>query len=104
MCAKQIKQIELYFDRIHELTLEDLVAFPKAVLGEILDFVGEPWDDAVLDHTRYSPINDVAPFPWFLEATRSKPTAPSGPPLWQRKLSPAWIRIIEKALTNNASR
>lgn len=95
-CARQLKFVAPYFDRIHELTLEGLLENPRKVLGEILEFIGEPWDDAVLNHTEHSPIDDVAPFPWFHGATRKKPKSQSGVPLWRKVLSPEWIRIIEK--------
>ncbi len=95
-CRQQLERTAPNFERIHELRLEDLLASPRSELSKILDFVGELWDDAVLDHIRHSPIDDVAPFPWFISATNKKLQAPAGPPLWQRVLSPTWIRIIEQ--------
>lgn len=80
-CRSQFKSAEPYLNRIHELTLESLLESPRKVLEKLLAFIGEDWDDAVLDHLKYSPIDDVAPFFWFVGATRKKATIPQGPPL-----------------------
>lgn len=39
---------------------EDLLADPRAVMTQVLAFLGEPWDEAVLDHTagRESEVTD----------------------------------------------
>src|SRR6266540_3137780 len=39
-------------DRYHELRYEDLVSEPEKTLRELLDFLDEPWDSAVLAHDR----------------------------------------------------
>src|SRR6266508_1904763 len=39
-------------DRYHELRYEDLVSEPEKTLRELLDFLDEPWDPAVLAHDR----------------------------------------------------
>ncbi|WP_460020251.1 tetratricopeptide repeat-containing sulfotransferase family protein [Magnetospira thiophila] len=36
----------------HEYRYEDLVDHPREILGKILQFLGEPWDDSVLNHHR----------------------------------------------------
>ena len=95
-CRYQFKETKPYLHRIHEMTLENLLESPRKVLGELLAFLGEDWDDAVLNHREHSPVDDVAPFPWFVGATRKKLEARKGPPLWSSVLSPAWIRIIER--------
>ena len=51
---------------------KDLVADPRTVLEQILGFVGEPWDDAVLDYLHHSATDDVPPLPWFVGATREQ--------------------------------
>ncbi len=95
-CRQQYKSLEPYFDRMHELTLEELLASPRSTLAAVLDFIGEPWDDAVLDHVNHAPADDVPPLPWHLSALRRSLSPPSGkPPLWRSVLSPEWIRIIE---------
>jgi Sulfotransferase family len=38
--------------RYHEVRYERLVDDPEATMRELLDFLGEPWDPAVLEHDR----------------------------------------------------
>src|SRR5215213_3907425 len=45
--------------RYHEVRYEELVSDPEAALRELLDFLGEPWDEAVLDYDRQP--HDVQP-------------------------------------------
>jgi hypothetical protein len=45
-------------ERYREVRYEALVADPKGTMQELLDFLGEPWDDAVLHHDDY--LHDVA--------------------------------------------
>jgi hypothetical protein len=58
----------------------------------VLEFVGEPWSDAVLDHARHVPAGDGIPFPWL--ATGDERPA-RREPAWPRELPPVWIRAIE---------
>ncbi|MEJ8566339.1 sulfotransferase family protein [Elongatibacter sediminis] len=96
-CAGQHEAVAPHLNRIHTLTLEELIADPESTLRGVLDHIGEPWDDAVLDHVANGPQDDVPPFPWFESATRRKLAAPSGrEPLWRKTLSPAWIRLLER--------
>jgi sulfotransferase family protein len=46
-------------DRYHEVRYEELVTDPEAALRRLLDFLGEPWDDAVLEYDRQP--HDVQP-------------------------------------------
>lgn len=39
-------------ERVREVRYEDLVEFPREVLGDLLAWLGEPWDDAVTDFHR----------------------------------------------------
>ncbi|UCC29807.1 MAG: sulfotransferase [Phycisphaerales bacterium] len=39
-------------DRYHELRYEDLVRTPAPVLRDLFEFLGEPWDPAVLEYDR----------------------------------------------------
>lgn len=96
LCAQQLKLLQAHLKRIHTVRLEDLIADPGPVMQRVLEFVGEPWDAAVLDHIAHSPTDDVAPFPWFESAKHKKPRPDPGSPPWQSKLSPAWVRIIER--------
>jgi len=92
--ARQLANAQRFKDRILFVKLEDLIDDPRTSMGRILDHVGEPWDDAVLDHTAHAPSDDMAPFPWFSGATKRRPSKPSAP-RWRDELSPEWIRAIE---------
>jgi hypothetical protein len=96
LCAQQLTLLRPHLKHICEVKLEDLIADPRSVMQRVLAFVGEPWDEAVLDHTAHSPTDDVAPFPWFESAMHKAPRPDPGSPPWQSQLSPAWIRIIER--------
>jgi hypothetical protein len=80
---------------VHEVKFEELVADPKHVMKGILEYVREPWDDAVLDHQHHSPTHDVPPFPWFLSAKRNVDSK-LGEPAYMKQFSAAWIREIER--------
>lgn len=92
----QFAQVKPYLDRIFEVRLEDLVADPRTTLRSILRFVGEPWDDAVLDHVSRTPVDDVPPMPWFQSATREAPSSRTSDGGWRERLSPVWIRLVER--------
>jgi hypothetical protein len=90
----QIRAVAHFRDRIHVARFEDLLADPRRVLRAILEYVGEPWDDAVLDHEHHIARDDVPPFPWFLSAmTNLRPHAEE--PAYLRQFGPEWIRVIE---------
>jgi len=71
--ARQLAAVQPFRERIHEVRLEDLIADPRRELSAILGFVGERWNDAVLDHARYAATSDVPPLPWL--AATKKPTS-----------------------------
>lgn len=96
LCRVQFDHIQPYLDRILEVRLEDLVAAPRPVLQQILRYLGEPWDDAVLDHLRCATTEDVPPLPWFVGATREQPSREQSGGGWREQLQPAWIRLIER--------
>lgn len=96
LCKMQFEHIEPYLDRIFEVRLEDLAADPRAAMKRILQFVGEPWDDAVLDHVRLAAKDDVPPLPWFVGATAERPSKETTGGGWRSQLSPSWIRIVER--------
>ena len=96
LCRVQFDHIQPYLDRILEVRLEDLVAAPRPVLQQILAYLGEPWDDAVLDHLRCATTDDVPPLPWFVGATREQPSREQSGGGWREQLQPAWIRLIER--------
>ncbi len=95
ICKVQFAHVQPYLDRILEVRLEDLAADARPVLQSILNFVGEPWDDAVLDYVHHANLDDVPPLPWFVGATRELPSQKTSGGGWLERLDPAWIRIIE---------
>jgi hypothetical protein len=95
ICRLSLSHVQPYLDRILEVRLEDLVSEPRAVLESILNFVGEPWDEAVLAHLQHAATDDVPPLPWFVGATRELPSREQSAGSWQKGLTPAWIRLIE---------
>jgi len=93
-CATELRQVEPFRDRILQIRLEDLLGDARATMGRVLDHVGEPWDDAVLDHPRHIPDpNDMPPLPWLESAARERGAASAS---W-RSLPPTQIRVIERA-------
>ncbi len=78
--------------RVLEVRLEDLLADPRSTMARVLEYIGEPWDDAVLDHVRSAPDdNDIPPMPWHELATRDRAASP----VRRGALSPLQIRMIE---------
>lgn len=96
LCRVQFDHIRPYLDRLLEVRLEDLIANPQQTLRGILNYLGEDWDDAVLDHVRHAATDDVPPLPWFVGATAEKPDRARSEGSWQDGLDPAWIRLIER--------
>lgn len=86
----RLREIEPFRDRIYEIRLEDLIEAPRKTMSGVLEFIGEPWEDRVLDHSRFAPSGDMPPFPWLQSARRAVRVEER--PL---SLSPAWVRIIE---------
>jgi hypothetical protein len=87
------RKVAPFLDRILTIRMEDLVAGPRETLASVLEFIGEPWDDAVLDHTRHVPPDDGPPFPWVTDAYGPRRV---GEPSWPRDLTPAQIRLVER--------
>lgn len=93
-CATERRQVAPFRDRILHVRLEDLLGEPRETMQRILDHIGEPWDDAVLDHARHlADAEDMPPFPWLAGAAR-----PLGTPSarWQA-LPPVRLRAMERA-------
>lgn len=63
-------------DRYHELRYEDLVLDTKGTVADLLGFLGEPWDDAVLHHEEQS--HDVRPTYYERAAKRRAVSADGG--------------------------
>jgi hypothetical protein len=86
------RRMARYRDRVLTVRMEDLIADSRSTMRRILDFVGEDWSEAVLDHARFADEDDGIPFPWLASA-RGKPTP--RPEVWPTELPPAWTRIVE---------
>ncbi|CAN5151958.1 hypothetical protein BH18GEM1_BH18GEM1_05400 [soil metagenome] len=87
------RKLAPFLDRILTIRMEDLMADPRGTMAAVLDFVDEPWDDAVLDHPRHLVPDDGPPFPWAADAY--EPLRVRNPS-WPRRLTPAQIRLIER--------
>ncbi len=93
-CDYEVRAIEKFGDRVLQIRLEDLLADPRVTMGKVLDYVGEPWSDDVLDHVRCAPDKaDMPPLPWFESSVREREPNREA---W-RALSPVEIRTIERA-------
>jgi hypothetical protein len=92
-CELDRRKVERYKGRILAIRLEDLLAAPRETMGRVLDFVGEPWDDAVLDHANNLPDkNDMPPLPWLESSAQDRGAAAAQ---WST-LTPIQIRGIER--------
>jgi hypothetical protein len=93
-CERERRQVAPYRHRILTIRLEDLLADGRATMGRVLEHVGEPWDDAVLDHPRHIPDpHDMPPFPWLESSAGAR--GEKGVK-WREALSPVEIRMIER--------
>jgi hypothetical protein len=99
----QIRAVARFHRRIHVVRFEDLFADPRGVLQAILEYVGEPWDDAVLDHVHHTTPDDIPPFPWFLSAANNLHPRPAEP-AYLGQFGPAWIRVIESMTASTMRR
>lgn len=92
MLARREEVLEPFKDRILRLRLEDLIADPRSVVAQALEFVGEEWDDDVLDYQNVEDKNGI-PFPWLTMAHGKRRRRLGA--AWKDELHPAWIRRIE---------
>jgi hypothetical protein len=80
-------------DRLLQIRMEDLLADPQATMGRVLAHVGEPWDDAVLDHVhRHPDKTDMPPLPWLESSVKER----AAPRPAAEGLSPVEIRMVER--------
>lgn len=89
LCRIEHKQVAPFRDRILEVKLEDLLAEPRAEMERVLEHVGEPWSDDVLDHAAHAP-DDLPPVPWF--AAASGPRRSTRP---YAAFEPLELRLVE---------
>lgn len=94
MLRRHEKLLAPWGDRVLRIRLEDLAAEPRATMSAVLDFVGEPWDDAVMDTDRVAQRDDGQPYPWLAV----RPLAGGAGPVagWREGMPPVWIRWIER--------
>jgi hypothetical protein len=86
------KAVLPYLDRLHQVRLEDLLSDTEPVMRRILDFVEEPWDDAVLDHSNHLPdYNDMPPVPWLSQAAEPRGASQFN---WN-SIPPSRLKVIE---------
>jgi hypothetical protein len=92
MCEVERRQVARFAERVLKVRLSDLLAEPRAVMARVLEYVGEPWSEQVLDHARFGPEGDMPPLPWFARAAR----AASGPASedWSG-WDPVELRLVE---------
>jgi hypothetical protein len=69
--------------RYHEVRYERLVADPEATLRELLDFLGEPWDPAVLEHDKRP--HDV-PERYLAFASSRRVASAERPPIYRSRV------------------
>ena len=100
-CARRwrddIERSRPYWSDPRFLTLryEDLVREPRPVLEQLMDFVGEAWDDRLLEHAGAgSPFRDVTTFAQNPEAL--KPLNASALSRWERDLDARDRRIFKR--------
>ncbi len=91
-CEREFTHVKKFESRICRVRLEDLLEDPRCTMGRVLEYVGEPWDDAVLDHATHAPKGDMPPVAWF-----ERSAGPRRPAERKWKLTPAQLRMIERA-------
>jgi len=91
-CELEWRAVKKWRDRVLMIRLEDLLSDGRRTMERVLAHVGEPWDDAVLDHAAHIPSKtDMPPFPWLESAARPRGAAQAQ---WS-SLTPLQIRMIE---------
>ena len=91
-CELERRQVKKDDPRILKIRLEDLLGDARTTMGRVLEHVGEPWDEAVLDHAKNIPDkHDMPPLPWLESAARDR-AAPTHD--W-KGMTPLQIRMVE---------
>lgn len=86
-------QLKKYDDKILHIRLEDLIADPRQTIAKMLEYIGEPWSDRVLNHSQYTLHDDGIPFPWLKEASKGRKKKSLK---WTEGLAPVWIKLTER--------
>ena len=85
--------------RYREIRYEDLVGKPEPALRGLFEFIGEPWDERVLNfHVERGSARDVRKFPQNPEATR--PLYPDAMGRWRSEMTGAEADVF-KALAGD---
>jgi hypothetical protein len=72
--------------RLHTVRYEQLVTNPRETIAGMMTFLGEPWDDALLAHSKApSTFRDVSAFPQNPEALQ--PIGTAAVARWQRDMT-----------------
>lgn len=74
---------------VHELRYEDLVATPEPTIGRLLEFLGLPWDPAVLQHDQLDHALFRHPYRHPSEHSVRRPLNASAVGRWRTDLSVA---------------
>ncbi|MEL6180460.1 MAG: sulfotransferase, partial [Myxococcota bacterium] len=85
------RHVEPFYDHMLNIRFEDLLAKPHGVMMQVLDYVGEPWDNAVLNHHLHLP-DDTPPMPWFQRAEQARE---SFRPIDWSTHDPVEVRLLE---------
>lgn len=75
-------------DRYYELYYENLIENPEKEMRRLLEFIEEPWDDAVLNHTRCDHDMEID------KDQVSKPVNNNSVGRWERELSSSQVEEI----------
>ena len=94
-CRLEMSQVARYRSRILEIKMEDLIAEPRKSLESVLDYIGEPWDDRVLEYQKHAPRDANHDWPGLSSATKALDrTKRHG--RHSNALGPVWNRLVEK--------
>jgi sulfotransferase family protein len=80
-------------DSYHRLRYEDLLADPRQQLTALCDYLGEDFDERMLDHV--DAAGDIVPSRKTWHTRVHQPLDPSRIDAWQRSLTPAQSGLIE---------
>ena len=81
----------------HELRYEELLERPEEVLHELCKFLGEPFDQRLIDFQRSGDIGDRTPL-------LRKPLQRDNRQKWRRKMTPWQIRVFESEAADTLRR
>lgn len=82
-------------DSYHLIRYEDLVSDPRPALQRLCAFLGEPFEEAMLDHSRAAA--DIVPERKTWHARTHGDVDPARVDAWRNQLSPGQVRLIETA-------